>query len=595
MVYSAFMKKQWQILQPDQESVQKICALVKCNPIIATILVNRNIISPAEALNFLKPSLNNIRPPFSIKDMEAAVRRIVAAIAGNEKILIFGDYDVDGITATTILFKFLRYTEADVSYYIPHRIKEGYGLQINHILDYALPKKINLIITADCGSSSHAALQAAQNAGIDVIVTDHHKTSDNPPPAVAFLNPNRPDCPSGFNHLAGVGVAFYLLISLRKSLRDTHFWHNRPEPNLKNICDLVALGTVADMVPLVDENRILTKTGLDLINSGHQTLPYSQAGIKALIETSGIKNRYLDTYDIAFKLAPRLNAAGRIAHAATAVELLTTEDMETGKQLAGTLNKMNSARQEIEKNILEEILAHLAKNPRRLQQSTLVLSDQESHTEWHEGVLGIVAARLVKKYFRPVALIKIKDGIGKGSARSIPGCDLYDGLLACANDLESFGGHSMAAGLKIKAENLDIFQKNFEKAVLQITKPKDFEPTIFIDYELDFDEISDELIDQLESLKPFGTANPEPLFMARKIEVLSSKIVGENHRQMLLRQAFGKVNKTISAIHFNIDTGMPLKENFDWIIFRIGWNRWNNTKTAQIVIEDTHFFPCNPK
>jgi len=575
------MKKKWRILQPDKKSVQKICDHTKCNPIIATILVNRNIISPANALNFLKPSLNNIRPPFSIKDMDAAVSRIIAALTGNEKILIFGDYDVDGITATTILSEFLRYAEADVSYYIPHRIKEGYGLQINHILDYALPRKINLIITADCGSSSHAALKAAQNVRIDVIVTDHHKISDKPPPAVAVINPKRHDCTSGFHDLAGVGVAFYLLINLRKRLRDTHFWHNRPEPNLKNLCDLVALGTVADMVPLVNENRIFTKTGLDLINYGNQT------GIKALIEASGIKSRYVDTDDIAFKLAPRLNAAGRIAHASTSVELLTAKNMETGRKLAGTLNKMNISRQNIEKKIFEEIGGHLEENPHLLRQTTLVLSDRESPNEWHEGVLGIVASRLMKRYFRPVVIIAIKDGIGKGSARSIPGFDLYDGLLACANDLENFGGHSMAAGLKIKAENIDIFQRNFEKTALKMTKPDDLGPTIFIDYELDFDDISDELIDELESLKPFGTANPEPLFTARNIKVLSSKIVGGNHRRMLLKQSSGKTGKTINAIHFNIDTGLPLKENFDRITFRLGWDRWNDKKTVQIVIEET--------
>ena len=567
---------------------------------MASILVNHKISSPDDAGAFLNPLLNNMRPPFSIQDMDAGVNRIYLAILNHEKILIFGDYDVDGITATTIMYEFLGYTGADVSYYIPHRIKEGYGLHTKHITDYAIPNRINLIITVDCGSSSNNAVKEAQHAGIDIIITDHHEISGKPPDAVAVLNPKRHDCTSGFEDLAGVGVAFYLLICLRKHLRDNNFWRQKTEPNLKNYCDLVALGTVADMVPLVDENRILVKTGLEVINSGGQS--GIKGGIKALIESSGIirMRRTVDTEDVAFRLAPRLNAAGRIGHALTAVELLTTNNLETARQLAQSLNNMNFKRHDIEQKIIEDIFEYLKNNQRLLKNGSLILSDNELGNRWHEGVLGIVASRIVNKYFRPVVLIAVKNGIGKGSARSIPGFNIYKGLVSCSDHLEAFGGHSMAAGVKIKAEHMDIFRENFENAVKQMTSPDSFMQTINIDYELNFDDISDALINELETLKPFGTGNHEPVFMAKNIRVMDSRIVGTNHRRMVLKQsAAGGTGKTINAIHFNVDTGKNLRDNFDQIAFRLRWNHWNGKKTAQIVIEDVKsngvrstFDPC---
>jgi len=575
--YISVMKKHWQILQPDIGSVKKISNALKCNPIIASILINRNIVSVEDAFDFLNPSFNNMRPPFSIKGINTAVSRIYSAIINNEKILIFGDYDVDGITATTILLEFFSYIGTNAYYYIPHRIKEGYGLQKNHITDYALPKGINLIITVDCGSSSYDAVKAAQRLGIDVIITDHHRITDRPPHAFAVVNPKRTDCTSGLDNLAGVGVAFYLLICLRKHLRDNSFWHNLPEPNLKNLCDLVALGTVADMVPLVDENRILVNAGLEKIYTGERN------GMKALVEECKLKAPLADTDDIAFKLAPRLNAPGRIDHAKTAVELLTAKHLDMARQTAQTLNKLNIQRQVIEKELTDNILFYLNKNSHLLQKKTLVLSNQG----WHEGILGIVASRLAKKFFRPVVLISTKDGIGKGSARSVPGIDLYDGLMACASDLENFGGHSMAAGLKLKDENINLFQENFEKVVKNMTKKINLVPVITIDYELNFDDISDTLIDDLEALKPFGAGNHEPLFTAKNIKVLSSKIVGENHRNMLLKQNSSSKGKGFNAIHFNIDKSKQLNDGFDKIAFRLRWNHWNGTKKAQIIIEET--------
>ena len=570
------MNKEWQILRPDPGVVEKLSGSLKCHPAIAAILVNRKMASFAEASKFLNTSLNHLSPPFILKDMDIAVHRIVKGINRREKILIFGDYDVDGITATTILLEFLRSVGADVSYYIPHRIAEGYGLQRSHIINYAVAKSINLIITVDCGSGSHDAVAAAQASGIDVIITDHHMMPDILPPAVAVINPRRQDCPSGFDHLAGVGVAFYLLICLRKQLRDQNFWKNRPEPNLRNICDLVALGTLADMVPLTNDNRILSKIGLDIIGST------PRPGIKALMGVCGINQRAVDSDDVVFSLVPRLNSAGRIDHASLAVELLTSKSMEHASQISSSLNHLNLKRRRMETEVLAQIEDHLTVNPSLLKKHTLVLA----HQGWHLGILGIVASRVVKKYYRPVVLITTADGVGRGSARSIPGVNLYQGFCACADNLESFGGHSTAAGLKIHTEKLDRFESNFENFVAAMTKPDDFISKVFIDYELSFDDISEDLIDKIESLNPFGTGNPEPIFMARNVKVVSSEIVGKYHRRMLLNQSGENSRNTFHAIHFNGNTGITMKKQLDRIAYRLRWNRWNGRKTTQIVIEE---------
>ncbi len=571
------MKKQWQILSPDVDSVQRLCRTLKCHPVVATILVNREIVTPEDASDFLDPSLHQLRSPFSIKDMDVAVRRIATAIMRDEKILIFGDYDVDGVTATAILLDFLRYVGADVSYYIPHRTKEGYGLQSKQIADVAIPNRTNLIVTVDSGSGSYDAVQAANAAGIDIIITDHHIIPETIPPAVAVVNPKRHDCSSGLGDLAGVGVTFYLLICLRKKLRDLNFWLDRIEPNLKSLCDLVALGTLADMVPLVAENRVLTRAGLDIMHSRQRP------GLNALLGTCGINDNFADFDVLVFGLAPRLNAAGRMDHASAAVELLMTEDGKTAEQIAHLLNNMNQKRREIENKIFSQIEEKLSKTPNLLKKNTLVFASQD----WQLGVLGIVAARIVEKYFRPVVLITSMDGVGKGSARSIPGVNIYQGLLACADDLENLGGHAMAAGLRIKTEKIEQFQRKFDNAVGRMIKQDDILPKIYIDYELCFDDISASLIDEIESLKPFGTGNPEPIFMTRNVKVVSSKIVGGNHRRMILKQPSGRTGATINAIHFNINTG-SLKEKYDQIAFRLRWNRWNKRKTGEIVIEATY-------
>jgi len=569
------MKRKFCILKPDKKLAENISKTVNCSPLIAALLVNRGIVSPKEAGDFLNISIENIRQPFSMKDMDKAVERISKAIRNKEKILVFGDYDVDGVTSTALLTGFLRNTGADVSYYIPHRTKEGYGLQKSHITGIAVPAGINLIITVDCGSSSHEAVKAALDAGIDTVITDHHMVPEKLPDAIAVINPKRSDCASGFCDLAGVGVAFFLVICLRKYLRDMCFWESRPEPNLKNLCDLIALGTVADMVPLTGENRIFTKTGLDLINSG------SRIGISALIKESGSNKYPFDSEDIAFRLAPRINALGRMDHAKDAVELLLTDDPGASGKIARQMNMMNAKRQNIEKMIVNDILEYIDNNPDTLKHRSIVLSRRS----WHEGVLGIVASKMVERFQWPVILFAEKDGFAKGSGRSIPSFNLYEGLKSCSKMLEGFGGHSMAAGLSIKTENLGLFKNEFENQVMKMSHSEDSLAFISIDHELGFNDIDANLVDEIESLKPFGAGNPEPVFLARNVTVVSSEIVGENHRRMILSQSFGVEDKICNAIHFNFDPDLEENIYFEEMAFRLRWNRWNWNKSIQLVIE----------
>ena len=572
------MKKHWRILQPDLNLAENLSRELNCTSTLAKILINRKIKTVNQAKNFLHPSLNQMRPPFSIKDMDIAVRRIGRALTDGENILIFGDYDVDGITSAAVIAEFLYLAGANPTLYIPHRQKEGYGLQQKQISNYAIPNRIDLIITTDCGSSSHEAIDLAQNAGVDVIVTDHHRLPSDTPRASALINPNRPGRGSGFDHLAGVGVAFMVVVALRKHLRETGFWHNRPEPNLLRLCDLVCLGTLADAVPLVDENRILTRAGINLIKAGN-----TRPGLKTLLDVCKINQAFLNCEDIAFKIIPRLNAAGRMDHAGAAMDLLMAKNRSSAAAIAQSLDSLNQIRKETETDILTDIRSYLSKNRQESQKSAIVLADHG----WHEGVLGIVASRLVDVYHRPVVLISNQDGFGKGSARSIPGFDLYQGLSKCARFLEAFGGHSMAAGLKIKLDNFENFRKCFTASVEADFQPGDFLPELVIDCELTFGDITDRLLDELELLNPLGEGNPNPVFAAHDISVKSSQIVGQNHRRMVLHQPSGGTRKTFGAIHFNSVTDVNGPQAYRRLAFRLNWNHWKGDRYPQLNIVDT--------
>ena len=571
------MKPERQLISPDSKLVRSLIETLKCHPVIAAILANRSISSREAALTFFSPSFDQIRPPFSLKDMDKATERIISAIRRKEKMLIFGDYDTDGITSTVILYEFLQQMGADVEFHVPHRMQEGYGLKALHISGLALPRNIRLIITVDCGSDSHAAVLEAAGHGIDVIITDHHAISPELPAAVAVINPKRRDCTSGLEHLAGVGVVFYLMIAMRKALREVGFYHQQDEPNLKQYCDLVALGTVADIVPMKAENRTFTRAGLEIMGSGNRI------GLKALMDTIKINCSHVDTDDIAFRLAPRLNAAGRIGHALSSVNLLMAKQMEAAFELSGILDGYNTERKTLDDKTHGEILLAIKKNPDLLIGKSLVLF----HNDWHEGILGIVASRLTRSLAKPVILITVRNGVGKGSARSIVDFNLFEGLNRCRELLLGFGGHAMAAGLTIAPAHIPEFVTRFETVVQELTGPDGFDQKIMIDYNLPFKLITDKLLEELERLRPFGKDNPEPLFMAEKVKVVQSRIMGGNHRRMILKQSGDPSNRMFSAIQFNRSIEVPDSDYFESILFRLRYNRWNGKKTIQFLIEDT--------
>ena len=569
------MEKRIHLRTPDEKLVRRIQRNARCHPVTAAVLANRGIVGEAAIQEFFSPTFNSIPNGFAMTDMTPAVERISRAICHREKILVFGDYDVDGITATTLLHEFLIVCGARVSFYIPHRVDEGYGLKTMHINQVAAKNHIDLIVTVDCGSGSAAAITEANRLGIDVIITDHHTISDPPPPACAVVNPQRCDCPAGTDCLAGVGVAFMLLICLRKHLREIDYWKDREEPNLKALCDLVALGTIADIVPLVNENRALTKIGLEVIN----TAP--RPGIQALIEVSGLGNNPVSAEDVAFRIAPRLNAAGRMDHANLAVNLLRAEDHDTARKHAESIHGLNAQRQIIENQVFNRICMYIDQKPELLSRKSMVLASDD----WHEGILGIVASRLARMYWRPVALLSFKDGLGKGSARSIPAIDLYQAISECQTCLDKFGGHPMAAGLSLKSERLDEFREAFEIAVSGMATPEAFEPCVHIDYPLSLDRISEQLINELERLQPFGPQNEEPLFCAKDIAVVNARPVGQGHQRLVLKQPAAKPHKPIDGIWFNVPTEYQDVRRFSQLIFKLKWNYWNGDRRMQMIIE----------
>ena len=570
------MQMQWEILQPDRALVQQLQQHLNCHPIIATVLANRDIAAPDQADAFLRPSLEALPSPMLLDGMEAAVERICHALRHQEKILVFGDYDADGITATSVLVSFLQAAGADVAFHLPHRIEEGYGLLPKHITHLALPQHCKLIITADCGSSSLEAIAAARRFNIDVIVTDHHNPGQQLPEALAVINPKKEGQPSPLNDLAGVGVAFYLSVALRMDLRRQGWWQYREEPNLKAYCDLVAIGTVADMVPLTGVNRVLTRAGLDYLNN------HPRPGLQALLEASAIRHLPVSSDDIAYKLAPRINATGRMAHPKFAFDLLNAATVDQARQLAETLNILNKRRQTLENKILNQIVQRLESQPGLLKGHSLLLAGEN----WHQGVLGIVAAKLAARYYRPVLLLSTREGECKGSGRSIPQVDLFKALGHCRDLLESYGGHRQAAGLTFKSENINKVQAAFETAVTQMLTSQILGPQLSVDCEVRFEQITPRLVDELQPLEPFGADNPAPLFLARDVRVAKAAIVGQRHRRMTLCQET-QCGPLLGAIQFNLPEDLPRAAYFDALIFRLQWNRYKGRKEIQLVVESS--------
>lgn len=556
----------WNIFHCPVELKEKLSRQMDVPPLVAQLLIKRGIRDPQDGERFLSPSLSHLYDPFLMKDVDKAVERIIEAIKQGEKVLIYGDYDVDGVTACTLLVDFLRSLETRVSYYIPHRLKEGYGLNPEAVRKIAT-QGIKLMICVDCGVSDRDGIRLAQQLGMDTIIVDHHEFPTLPPPSYATIDPLQPDCPFPFKGLAGVGVTFNLVVALRSRLRDLGSWRDRREPNLRRYLDLVALGTIADIVPLVDMNRVLVKYGLKELEDG------VRSGIVALRKVSGEKSKITTGY-VAFRLAPRLNAGGGLDDGRRGVELLLAEEYVQALRIAEELDQANRERQVIEERIYREA-KDIIQQGRLMDYSSLVLNSDD----WHPGVIGIVASKIAEEFWRPTVLIAMDGEEGKGSARSIAGFHLYEGLQECGDHLLGFGGHKYAAGLKISRDKLRDFQEAFEGAAKRTLRDEDLTPTVSVDAEVDLMEITSEVMNYLTLFPPYGSANPQPLFSTReRLPVYDVKTVGKESLKFKLKE--GEVSFEI--IGFGMGSLVPHLSSELRIVFHPQMKEWNGLKRLQL-------------
>jgi len=560
----------WDIFRCPPELRDELSKKLDIPPLVAQLLIKRGITDSQEGERFLSPLLQHLHDPFLMKDMDKAVDRVVQALKNRDKITIYGDYDVDGITACTLLMDFLCSLGAQTSYYIPHRLKEGYGLNADALKKIAA-QGTSLLITVDCGVSDREEIELAQQLGIDTIVVDHHEPPPLTSPAYAVLDPLQPDCHFPFKGLAGVGVAFHLVIALRRRLRDAGFWHNNTEPNLHRYLDLVALGTIADIVPLIDVNRVFVKHGLKELEDS------IRPGIVALKEVSGIGKEEISTGHVGFRLAPRLNAGGRIASAQMGVELLLTQDSERAYRIAAELDQANRERQGIEERIYQEAKEIMGRDGLLDRHSIILSSD-----EWHPGVIGIVASRIAEEFWRPTILIALDGDEGKGSARSIAGFHIYEGLQACENHLVGFGGHKYAAGLTISRDMINAFRNAFEEVVAKQMGDEDFTPTILVDAEVDLVEITPELLNYLSRFPPYGPSNPKPIFSTReKLPIQDIRTMGRNTLKFMIREN----TRTYEAIGFGMGDQSQQLTSKVTIAFHPRINEWQGVQKLQLELK----------
>jgi single-stranded-DNA-specific exonuclease len=565
------LSKRWVLKQFDEATVARHVEDLSVSPLIARILVLRGYTDTASARRYLSSSLREDLPsPFEMVDMEPAVWRLIEAIKSKQQIGIWGDYDVDGTTGASVLVSFLREIGVEPIYYVPHRIEEGYGLNVAG-LRLLKERGVDLVITVDCGISNAKEVEAARSFGLDVVIVDHHEPPPELPPAIAVINPHRKDCPFPDKGLCAAGLAFYLVIALRAKLRDTG-WFDGAIPDVRRYLDIVTLGTIADMVPLRGVNRTLIRRGLAELSSS------ARPGVIALKQVSSIPAGEVSAGQVGFRLGPRINAAGRVDYGIKVVELLTTDSDEVALRIARELDAHNSERREVEAAVLKQALESAEAAIDGGRRHSLVLAGEG----WHAGVLGIVASRIVEKYYRPTVVIGFDRGQGKGSARSIRGFHLVEGLRCCADHLEKFGGHEYAGGLSIRSEKLEQFAETFEDVVGQSLSEGDLLPLLEIDAAMNLSEIGLALLNELNTLKPFGIGNPEPTFMTAGAEVCERKVFSAGVR-FRLRQA----GRVVGGVIFGVADDFPAMpgETVD-VAYRLAENEWNGTTTVELKIVD---------
>ena len=557
------MKKKWQYYEHDEDIVNKIAEEHGISTLLAKILVNRGIVDSKQIKVFLEPQRHDFHNPFDMLDMEMAVNRIIEAINNKEKTIIYGDYDVDGITSITVLKKFLNERGLDVDYYIPNRLEEGYGLNKEAIEEIA-KKGYKLMITVDCGISGVEEVELANSLGIETIITDHHEQLDVLPNAYAIINPKRRDNTYPFRGLAGVGVVFKVIQAISMKL-------NLDEKEYLKYLDIVCIGTISDIVPLVDENRVIAKLGLMLVKCT------KNVGLKELIEESGYKT--IDSGMVSFGIAPRINACGRMGKQEEALELFLTDNPEKAKTITKRLNEYNIQRQETEKQIFEQAISELEKENLE-EKSSIVLAGEN----WHHGVIGIVASRITEKFFKPTILICIEDDIGKGSGRSVPGFDLHEALAQSSKYLEKYGGHEMAVGLSLKKENIQEFKNHFEEYA-KSKGVKDIVPIINVDSEITKKDINKATVEQIKLLEPFGEQNKQPLLIYKNLKIASIRALSEGkHLKLMLKDE----NEIINAIGFNLgelSEEYLIGDKVD-VVGTLEINAYNGQEQIQINLKD---------
>lgn len=559
----------WHFLNPDPKLVNRLKKEFKSSEIIARVLANRGIKSVTGSKEFFNPQLNQLYNPYKMRDMDIATDRIITNIRSKIPIMIYGDYDVDGTTGASMLYLALTELGAKVIPYIPNREKEGYGLSKIGI-DKAKEFGVNLIVTCDCGINAFEPIKYANSLKIDVIITDHHIPDENLPDAYAILNPRRTDCDYPFKDLCGGGVGFKLACALSEKM-------DQPEDLMYKYLDLVTLGTCADMVAIKDENRIIVKHGLKLLSNG------SKPGIAALLKLVGLENKSISVGQLVFGVAPKINAAGRLGDANRSVELLTTTDKQRAKSLADELMRENHKRQIIQQEVVDTAFNMIHANIDLKNERAIVLAGKE----WHQGVIGIVASKVKEEFHRPTVIISYdKNGIGKGSARSISGLDLYNALAASSKYLVDFGGHAMAAGLTVKEKSFDKFKKEFTKYVNNTINDEQLIPSIKLEGILKLKDIDSRFIDFLDKLAPYGPGNMRPGFVSKRVEIVGNpRVIGNgDHIIFKVRQS----QKVVSAIGFNMSEhyeklikGLPID-----LAYVVEVNEWQGRELVQLNVRD---------
>ena len=563
------MNPQWVLAgAPDPEKSGQFAREINVPYILSQILMRRGIDTFEKAKEFFRPSIEYLHDPFLFRDMEKAVDRVARALHNNERILIYGDYDVDGATSVSLLYRFFKSVGMNPLFHIPDRMTEGYGLSEDGMRE-AAEKGASLVITVDCGITGIKEVALARQLGLDVIVTDHHEPGAELPDALAVINPKRKDCTYPFDSLAGVGVAFKFALAVARKL-------GLPDDLAFDHLDLVAIGSAADIVPLSGENRILVREGMNQINAK------PKAGIRALMESSGLFGKEINSGQVVFILAPRINAVGRLGKADRAVHLLTTDSLSQARNVAKILEAENRNRRNIDEETFRQAQEVIEKDFDPDRDWTIVLGQEN----WHPGVIGIVASRIVEKYFRPTVMIALEDGIGKGSARSVPGFDIYQALKACKSDMLEFGGHKYAAGLSIEEKNIESLRQNLNQIAHETMTEDHLIPKILIDGEIRLQDINARFFRLLKLFGPFGPSNMRPVFLSKNIQVVGNpQIVGSNHLKFKVRQ-----NGTmIDAIGFNMGDLFyrlsPGEGNID-MVYVVDENDFMGRKTLQLRVKD---------